>query len=149
MPSISLTSELRDASMVAIYVERDRSLVAPYNIRHILAVEANTECIFHASRASRVRVACSAFPSASIIGLINSVLQLIVEMQRGCIWVASTTRQGSTFRMMPPVQAIPLDEERQCSRRCSVKRILALGSAGSCAILRDRLWTERLSVSIN
>ena len=104
MPSISLASELRDASMVAIYVERDRSLVAPYNIRHILAVEANTECIFHASRASRVRVACSAFPSASIIGLINSVLQLIVEMHRSAFGSHRQHDRGSTFRMMPPVR---------------------------------------------
>jgi hypothetical protein len=82
MPSISLASELRDASMVAIYVERDRSLVAPYNIRHIPAVEANTECTFHASRASRVRVACSAFPSASIIGSDQLWPSTIVEMHR-------------------------------------------------------------------
>ena len=87
MPSISLASELRDASMVAIYVERDRARFARWSHHTIFGTyPPRGKHGMHIPCLARIKRARSmlgvSHPRASL-GLINSVLQLIVEMHRG------------------------------------------------------------------
>jgi light-regulated signal transduction histidine kinase (bacteriophytochrome) len=119
MPSISSASVLRDASMVAIHVERDGTRFARWPRQYSAHTRRRGKhgmripCL---ARITRARSMLGVSHPRASLGLINSVLQLIVEMHGGCIWVESATRQGSTFRIMSPEQATLRNPVERTSR---------------------------------